>query len=397
MQTRVNVFLCFVMALFNGTGLYKLSALLMNLLYGVFLLVFVWDQYKKYYRTNFKSISFDAKKFIILLFYASNLCFFLLREIVADSDYSFNVNEGILRQYVNLIRGLYAFMIVVAVYNLVKNAKIFIILPVLCLVILLIGLFLESNHLINFNTDIHADTRHEEASVDKLLERPGGFLNANMTAALAIMWLYVALESKLKSPLALKALALILTFVVCSLTQSRAAIVFLVIYLSYESIVRRNIKLIMVIIFGGLFLIASAQYFDIDIASELMDKLASRSDSKEGNAEERLALINYALNAFYDAPLLGNGLFYVAKTSGIGGSSHNQILEILTNWGLLGFAMMVILYMTFYHKNSFSYLTLCIFPTLFFSHNFFESSAFQASLAFAYCVTDYNQQSRYQP
>lgn len=388
MQTRVYVFLCFMMALFNGTGLYKISALLSNLLYGLFLLVFVWDQYKKYYQNKgLDVVSFDTRKCIILFLYFFNLCFFLLREVVVDSDNSFNANEGILRQYGNLIRGIYAFVIVVAAYNVVKNARVFVILPVLCLVIMLIGLFLESQHLINFNADVHPDSENEQAIGDKLLERPGGFLNANMTAALAILWLYVALESKLRTPLVLKVLALILTLVVCSLTQSRAAIVFLVIYITYNSIVRRNINLIMVLVFGGLFLIAAAQYFDMDIASELMDKLASRSDSKEDSAQERLGLIMYALNAFYDAPLMGNGLYYVAKTSGASVSSHNQILEILTNWGLLGFAMMLILYMTFYHKNSFSYLTLCIFPTLLFSHNFFEGGAIQASLAFAYSTT----------
>ena len=394
MQTRIFIFLCFIIALVNGTGLYRLSAQLQNALYITFLLIILWHQYQKYSHNGIKSIKIDNTELIFFILYNTFITFNILKESLIDSDYIFNVDNGVMRNYMDLIRALYAFILVKVVYNLVKDAKIFVFLPILGLAVLIIGLFLEIQHIINFNENIHT----EQINVDpdnNLLERPGGFTNPNMTAALALIFLYMTLESHLKTPIILQFLALILTLIVCSLSQSRAAILFLLIYVTHTIFVNRNINFLITLVLGGGGIIAAAFYFDVDIVTELMDKLETRSNSNEENAHERLDLIAYALNAFYDSPLLGNGIRFVAKTVGHGNSSHNQIIEVLTNWGLVGFAMVFILYMTFYHKNSFPYLTLCIFPTLFFSHNFFDSSTFQASLAFAYCVIDNNKQQKY--
>jgi O-antigen ligase len=385
MQTRILIALAFLLAMVNGTGAYKFSALLMNLLYMSGLLIFVWDRLLQLQKNGADSIAFDLKKSGILILYICFLLAYFLREAQIDSDYLFNAHEGIMRQYSDLFRGLVGYLIVSATYDAVKNDKIFVFLPVICLAILLLGLILESLEIINFNADVHEKDQFEITNENKLLARPGGFMNANMTAALALVWLYVSLEATLKSPATLKSIALVLAVLICLLTQSRAAILFAVMYAVHATVILRNTNFLIAMAFGVVGLVGASFYFDFDIVNELLEKFTSRTASNESNTQERLGLIAYAFDSFLDSPVLGNGIFYVAKTEGQGNSAHNQILEILTNFGLVGFIMMGLLYWAFYHKNSVSYLALCIFPTLFFSHNFFENSAFQVALAFAYC------------
>ncbi len=388
MQNKVFIVLSFLLALYGGTGLYKFSGLLMNLIFAACALALLRVQLHKYQKNGLESISVDTKKFIFFGIYSCFLLGYCLRDSLVYTENQFEVDEGIVRQYTNLFRGLIDFFIVVVTFKNVKNSKIIILLPPLCLMIILSGLFLESYGVISFNEDVHENTQYEISAENKLLARPGGFMNANMTASLAIIWFYMVFESPLRYPEILKILVLVLTVAICLLTQSRAAILFFMIYMVYAVVVLRNKNLLISVLVGGISIIAAAYYFDVDIVSTLIEKLSSRGDSKEDNAQERLGLIAYAINAFFDSPLFGNGIFYVAKTEGHNVSSHNQILEILSSYGLVGFAIMCLLYWFFYHRNSFSYLILCVFPTLFFSHNFFENSAFQLALGFAYCLVN---------
>ncbi len=386
MQIRMLVFLCFVSALVNGTGAYNLLPISMNAVNGVFILAFVWIYYQKYYCSGSESIRFDLIKLLILSLYMFYMCAFLLREIVVYSEYDFNFAVGVIRDYSYLYKGLVVFLNITIIYNLVKNDRVFVFIPILSLLVLLFGLLLESQHLIDFNENISQYDIENQSTEQKLIARPGGFLNPNMTAAISLIWLYIALESHLNTQAIIKISALALTLSVCLLTQSRAAIIFLSMYSIYIILVRQKINYLIIIILGCLSLFISAFYFDLEIANDLIEKFAARGDSKEDSAQERLNLLIYAINSFFDSPLLGNGIRYVEKNSGINASSHNQILDILANFGLVGLAMVSMVFFAFYHKNSISYLLLCIFPTLIFSHNFFEDIAFQTSLAFAYCV-----------
>ena len=386
MQNKVFIVLSFLLALYCGTGLYKFSGLLMNLLFVACGLAFLRVQLQKYQQNGLESISVDAKKFIFFGIYICFLLGYCLRDSLIYTEHQFEVDEGIIRQYANLFRGLAGFIIVVMTFNDVKYSRTSIWLSPLCLIIILSGLFLESYGVISFNEDVHESGQYEMSAENKLLARPGGFMNANMTASLAILWFYVAFELPQRYSYILKLFVLILTVAVCLLTQSRAAILFFLIYLVYAVLVLRNKSLLISVLVGCVAIIVAAYLFDVDIVNALIEKLSSRGDSKESNAQERLGLIAYAFNAFFDSPIFGNGIFYVAKTEGHNVSSHNQILEILSSYGLVGFVIMCLIYWVFYHKNSFSYLILCIFPTLFFSHNFFENYAFQVALGFAYSL-----------
>jgi O-Antigen ligase len=394
MLNKLLILFSFLLALVGGTGLYSLFPLLMNLSHLAGFLVFLWVVLQQYRYIGAESIKFEYDKCLVFFLYTCFLLAYCLREILVSSEYQFNAfggTEGTLRQYADLFRGIVGFLIVGVTYRAVGNSKIFIILPLLCLVILLAGLFLESYGIIDFNVRDHK--KYEALTTEgNLLQRPGGFLNANMTAAIALIWLYITLESKSKAPVIIKGFALLITLAVCLLTQSRAAILFLTLYVVYKLIVLRNISFLVSVIFAGLLILLAAHYFELDFVKELLDKFSSRADSGEGSAQERSHVIVLAINSFFDAPIIGNGIFSVSKTIGRGVSSHNEILEVLANFGLIGFFMMSLLYWAFYHKSSFTYISLCILPTLLFSHNFFETIGYQSALAFAY-FTDTNEEA----
>jgi hypothetical protein len=381
------IFLSYMLALVGGTGLYVLSPLLMNLIYFICIITIFWIWFQRYKFIGLESIEFNSKKMFILLVYICFLLAYFLRESLFFTESQFQANEGIIRGYTDLFRGLVSFIISTTTYRFVKNSKALVVMPLICLLVIIIGIFLEINQVIDFNSDVNEENdQWVKTTDDKLLARPGGFLNSNMTAALALMWLFMALESKIHSSILIKVLVFILTITVCLLTQSRAALLFLTMYVLYKLIVLRNFNFLISIVFFGLVAISVAYYFELEILQQLIEKFTSRADSNEDSARERVYLIGYSIDSFFNAPIFGNGIRYVANTAGNGNSSHNQILEVLTNFGLIGFFMVSALYLTFYHKNSLVYLILCIFPTLFFSHNFFENSAYQITLAFVYTL-----------
>jgi len=381
------IFLSYMLALVGGTGVYVLAPLLMNLIYLICIVTIFWIWFQQYKFIGLESIEFNSKKMFVLLVYICFLLAYFLRESLFFTEFQFEASQGIIREYTDLFRGLVSFIISATTYRFVKNSKALVVMPLICLVVIIIGIFLEINQVIDFNSDINEENdQWVKTTDDKLLARPGGFMNSNMTAALALMWLFMALESKIKSSILIKVSAFILALVICLLTQSRAALLFLAIYVLYKLIVLRNLNLFISIVFFGIVTISVAYYLELDVLQQLIEKFTSRADKNDDSTRERLYLIGYSIDSFFNEPIFGNGLRYVAKTAGNGNSSHNQILEVLSSFGLIGFFMMIVLYLTFYHRNSFLYISLCILPTLIFSHNFFENSAYQIALAFVYTL-----------
>jgi len=381
------IFLSYMLALVGGTGVYVLAPLLMNLIYLICIVTIFWIWFQQYKFIGLESIEFNSKKMFVLLVYICFLLAYFLRESLFFTEFQFEASQGIIREYTDLFRGLVSFIISATTYRFVKNSKALVVMPLICLVVIIIGIFLEINQVIDFNSDINEENdQWVKTTDDKLLARPGGFMNSNMTAALALMWLFMALESKIKSSILIKVSAFILALVICLLTQSRAALLFLAIYVLYKLIVLRNFNVFISIVFFGIVTISVAYYLELEVLQQLIEKFTSRADKNDDSARERLYLIGYSIDSFLNEPIFGNGLRYVAKTAGNGNSSHNQILEVLSSFGLIGFFMMIVLYLTFYHRNSFLYISLCILPTLIFSHNFFENSAYQIALAFVYTL-----------
>jgi hypothetical protein len=212
-----------------------------------------------------------------------------------------------------------------------------------------------------------------------LSRRPGGFFNPNMTAAIALVLLFIANETPWRSrpPRHLQPAVILATLVVL-LSQSRIGIIAL---LTYELVfLSRKVLLTTVL------LIAAAICLTLLIDREfgrLASKLIGRF-AGDYSSSERLELLGRGLTAFLDAPLLGNGYRYVALTAGQ--STHNQLVEILASFGLAGLAAMGLATYLLYGGGSARFLLVCIAPTFLFSHNFYETVSYQTALGLAYAV-----------
>lgn len=383
----ILVILSFMLAIVGGTGLYMASPLLLNITILACIVTISCIWYHQYRIVGLVSFELDSNKTFILALYIFFLMANVLFETLFYTDFQFNTHEGVLREYADYFRGLINFLITATVFGFIKDSKFFTIAPLLCVMVILIGQYLEIIGVIDYKIPKRLDDLPPEEAI---VSRPNGFTNANLTAALALVWLFVALESKISSSAIIKGLTFILTLTVCLLTQSRAALLFLTAYIIYKLIILRNFKFLFFLFVFGFIGFTLMLHLNYEIAQEIIDNFTSRADSNENSAVERRLLINYAIDNFLKSPIFGNGIYYSQKLSGFDVSAHNQILEVLANFGLIGFVVMTLVYITFYHTNSFLYLSLCIFPQLIFSHNFFDSFEYQIALAFAYTVSRNN-------
>ena len=106
----------------------------------------------------------------------------------------------------------------------------------------------------------------------------------------------------------------------------------------------------------------------------------------------RMSLLQQGWSAFTEFPIFGNGYRYLENATSY--SSHNQILEVLINFGIFGFIVICIACYFLYTPLSIALCIVCIFPTLLFSHNFFDTYAFQAALGLALAVNQSTHNKR---
>ncbi|GAB3544288.1 hypothetical protein GCM10027343_19220 [Noviherbaspirillum agri] len=216
-----------------------------------------------------------------------------------------------------------------------------------------------------------------------LLLRPGGFLNPNMSAALSLIWLFCALESRGKNSYWLKSASVALCLFVVSLTQSRAAMLFLALYFLcklYEGGIKRMRYYFIPVACAAVALL----FFSESSALEDIYNSIFQRFQGDGSSAERYHVLQSALAKFAERPLIGHGMRVMVGSFGVG--THNEVVEWLANFGIVGFFVMLMVFLRFYFVPSLKYLFLCIFPTFLFSHNFFETTAFQVALAYAFFV-----------
>jgi O-antigen ligase len=215
--------------------------------------------------------------------------------------------------------------------------------------------------------------------------RPGGFLNPNMTAAIAVVVLFAVCESRTSRLGWITYCCAILALCIVTLTQSRTLIAALGGYLCLVGIRQPRLFLIMPLALILAFAIAGGVAFDAVTA--LIERITGRFDgslaSDVSNAE-RLHVLTEAVQAANHSPLLGNGYMYLVEIAGV--STHNQVAEMMVNFGALGLLCSIGLFTVLYLPASLSAFVFCMLPTLMFSHNFFDSSPFQASLGMALAV-----------
>jgi hypothetical protein len=214
------------------------------------------------------------------------------------------------------------------------------------------------------------------------LIRPGGFLNPNVTAAISLILLFVSERCSRNKKIYWFMAPLCLTLIIIFLSQSRAGILALVCYLTYLIFVRRFFSFfvisVTVAIMGLLAYISYQSEF-----LNLIDKVTSRFSGDESSTT-RLFLIEYGIRHFLEEPLLGNGYRYMAGA--VGWSAHNEIVENLVNYGIIGCCVIALAMYLLYWPATLSFIFICVMPMFMFTHNFFETTAFQASLGLALAI-----------
>lgn len=357
------------LALFVGTGAYVMFPPAMYALVGAIGIAYAGFALREKSATSLLSN-------IIFLAYVVFLLSNYLRDLDAPAPVS--------RLYVNFFLGIAVYCMVIRVFQLNSGSdvKAFRYLPLASILVLLLGILLELNGV------IVSDERDIGIGIEAALLRPGGFLNPNITAALGLIWLFIALEARPANRLWLKAACLAGGGLIIAVTQSRGAMLFLAIYFLYK-LFERGGRVFNYFLFSLPILAALYVYSDISgVAADLYDANATRLQGDD-SSQERFLLLKTAFSAFLSNPVFGGGMREMRNYFGSGSSnlipgSHNEIVEWLVNFGILGFCVMLLILFRFYYAGSFKHLALCILPSFLFSHNFFETTALQVALAYAF-------------
>ena len=215
--------------------------------------------------------------------------------------------------------------------------------------------------------------------------RPGGFLNPNMTAAIAVVVLFSLCESRARKLGWVGYLGIVLALNIVLLTQSRTLIAALGCYLLLVGLRQPRIFLVVPLVLIAAIAVAGGVAFEALMA--LFERIMSRFDgslaSDVSNAE-RLKVLTEAVVAVEAKPWLGNGYMYLVDIAGV--STHNQFAEMLVNFGAIGLVAAMIAFTMLFLPVSLTAFLFCMLPTLMFSHNFFDSASFQASLGMALAI-----------
>jgi hypothetical protein len=221
------------------------------------------------------------------------------------------------------------------------------------------------------------------AQFDKMLtlSRPGGFLNPNESAAIALVLCYIAYNLSNFVGIFIYSISIIPTVLIILISQSRAAILLLIIMVCFT--IKFSIRrMVLILIFLMTFSLISFYYLN-DYSSEMMDLLINSLDRFEGDdgSDERFNVIKFGLDAFVKSPIFGNGASFSTENFGI--STHNQPLEIASSYGIFGILVLGLVIWWTYFPSSIFFKLFCFIPFFMFSHNFMESAALQSVLGLA--------------
>jgi len=212
-----------------------------------------------------------------------------------------------------------------------------------------------------------------------LTRRPGGFFNPNMTAAIALIFLFLAVEAPAQGrPPHTPALVIVLTTFVVVLAQSRTGIIALLAY-GFFALPRRSFLIVIVPM-----AVAAGLAFVVGLDTGRLVLQVLGRFTGDYSSQLRMELIGHGLAAFMDAPWLGKGYRFVELTTGQ--STHNQVVEILACFGLVGLAVIGLASYLLYRGGSARLLLVCIAPSFLLSHNFYEAASLQAALGLALAV-----------
>ena len=215
----------------------------------------------------------------------------------------------------------------------------------------------------------------------ELTVRPGGFLNPNMTAAVALVLAWTA--SRLSGGARdLPHLAcLLVAALVVVLAQSRAGLLALGVHVL--CLAWRHPA---VLAAAALAAVAALGWVGADVLLDvagLIDHLLDRF-SRDNSSDERLVVLRMGMEAIEARPWFGNGYRHLEQV--FGRSTHNEIVETAVNFGVVGLAVALAGAALILLPASATFLAVCVAPTVLFSHNFLDSTELQTCLGLALAV-----------
>jgi O-antigen ligase len=219
--------------------------------------------------------------------------------------------------------------------------------------------------------------------IASLVFRPGGFHNSNMTAALALLFLLLPRLHHSPGFGTRGLLVMVLAVAVIGLTQSRAGLAALLLYSAW--LFRRHpIRLLVGVALALLVSVVSGSWDQGAVLFELVQRFGDRFGG-DSSSTERAWLMRMALQSIQEAPLFGYGYGFLVDRYAAGGS-HNQVIELLVAFGVVGGVTMLAAAVLLLWPASALLVLVGVLPSLLFSHNFFDSASFQAALGMALAI-----------
>jgi hypothetical protein len=216
--------------------------------------------------------------------------------------------------------------------------------------------------------------------IDRLVLRPGGFHNPNMASALALLLVEIILVGTAQKFAWLRLPGFLAMTTTIVMAQSRASTLFLglraLLGLIRRGISARSLSLLLlggVATFIGLATLAAS-------GSPLLEAFTGRF-SGDDSSDERGRLLGMGLDAFGRAPWFGHGHHHLMQMVGL--SAHNEIVENLVNWGVVGSIPVWMAFLLLYAPRNRALWLTGIAPSLLFSHNFFATISLQVLLGTA--------------
>lgn len=185
-------------------------------------------------------------------------------------------------------------------------------------------------------------------------------LNGNTIALYMLFLIFFSLilsRTKTKRSTLLFYLTAVLTFVIFITGCRRAIIGVILLYMSYFLLFSqkhrvRSLSMAAIVLIVIVYLLLNVNFL-YDIAGNRIERLffnmgfidsLGGAETYDYSTEVRGEIIPIAFMMFYASPLLGNGYAYFITHSGLntiaqGFSTHNNYLEILVSYGILGFVL----------------------------------------------------------
>jgi O-antigen ligase len=138
------------------------------------------------------------------------------------------------------------------------------------------------------------------------------------------------------------------------LSGSKKGLIYVLLGIIIFSVLKNRIKIykyipVVVFVFCIFTVVMNMEYFYNIIGFRIVDFISTLGFNVEGAHSSHSTMLRLLMNrlgyrAFLENPIFGGGWFYFSKFSGLGTYSHNNYLEILVTYGIVGFLLYYSMY-----------------------------------------------------